>query len=866
MSHPISGKRYYFSKVIYLFSFLFLLATQSFASIVINSIQQMDTSILQGATGNVLKFKLSADENITKVTIRNDSADVPFGLESIERVAILNSSFAEVGSTPGGFSQVLQVPVAIAASPGVPLSNADFYVLYQVDPKTPASEAGGSVKEASVQLESVIGSPTIAIPTSSIAYSITIEPNGLSYDQSKVLLLAPPTSVGAGFTKVSIMRFRLRANNQNVSVNTITIRSGDGGLSLPGNYLTQSDGVSEEFVKAITIYKDNGDEVWDNFIGVDPLVATKDLGTASLPLNTRFEATVTLQIPVNIPVDNTQTFYVFYDIGGNVASGTILRATLMGATGKNSTSNANVELSGALPVSADISITVADINLEQVSVTSNLPSTPLPYYGIAGERGIPVVAVTLNNKTSAALTNATFTIKNSGVTFLSNGGGVSKVLIYRNGILIGATSSFVSSSITLISGISIPTGISGFTIVYDLSVGASTLASINCQFNGVQGSSIIFGGAIPAPVQPVSFTVTAAPISVQDIVEAVTKVNSSSGFTVGIPVKHQGIFGSPIKIISVRPVFYFQNINGKDISPEYSYSMIGSPSTTLNPGQLVTYNFQVYATNLKTRGPVIVDAFVEYRDAAGIGSKPQSIVYSRYLSSGSYIAASSLTGFFVAEGGDTSPQFSLKLPAYVIGMSIVPYGLLADQAFMNGDIVPQNSKLKVFVANNGDFFDRDTLVVKMNGSTLAKGSDYDYVSGTITIADLGTSSGTITLEGYSGTAAIEKATITYGIESGFVLKDVMAGPSPYRPSKGNLYFSMQLSEEATIKILVYDSAGQLVWSKTGIDGLIGYNEYAWDGVLDVGGDIGRGVYLVYVTARNNSTDKEKVEKTKFAVF
>ncbi|MBU0580056.1 MAG: hypothetical protein KKA19_02670 [Candidatus Margulisbacteria bacterium] len=882
MSHPRLGKRYFLS-IFLCVVLLFGLNPALLASVTIYSITAQSNQAYQGSTGNVvLRFYLNVSgENVDQITIKNESSDVPFGASGIKKITIHSTIPPGVGNQigvvnpPDGAAQSQQIPVNIAAG-----TNDDFYVVYEVASDADASEIGGTEKYTQARLETVRGTTTGEInPTQSVVNNIKIIASGLSYDQSYVQSIVPETYVGAGFTDVPMMKFRLRANNQNITINSITLWSGNGTAQYPGNYAPNA-GVKESYVKKISIYEDtNNNEYFDGLNSVDTLVGTRNLGDG----NNQYEARVTINNTSGITNSTTRMFFTFYDMGTGIAEGTVVRADIADATGIGSLSGA-LQLNGVLPTSKDISLTITSVNARLVSATENIPTLPVNYYAIAGERQIPMIKFTLN--TNASFSNAKVTLKNPGGTFLASGEGVSKLSLYRDigGSLqlIGATSSFANNTTAEISNLYLPAGNNiDYYVYYDINVGATIGSNIQCQIENIEGSGIFFGGSLPGPDPAVSFITTPAILVVQKVSEDATSVGAGGQFNLQIGVRNVYQTGGNhvMYINTVRPSFFFQDIGGQDISSEYSYTLLSStdaggtqspPNYRVTLNTTVTYNFIVQASNLKTKGPVIVDAFIDYKDAQFIGNKPQSIIMSRYLSGGSYTSAAlgSNYGTFVATSGSDIPNFSMKLPDYIASMNVLPYGFYAEKPFLNGDIVAKNSKLKIYLANQGDVVDMASLMVRKDGVLLSKGSDYllDETNGIITIQDMGSRAGIITIDGYSGDAALETATIKYSIETSFKVKDFMPGPSPYKPSQGSMYFSFQVSEVSTAKIYVYDSAGKLIWESDSINCSLGYNEVSWDGDLDIGGTIGRGVYIVTIIAKSEESDNEKRLTTKFAVF
>lgn len=704
-----------------------------------------------------------------------------------------------------------------------------------------------------------------------------------TYDHMQSMI--PATSIGPDFVSVSMLQFRIKATSNNITITSLTIGSGDASTASPGVYAPNTTD-RESYIKRIEIYcdatgKDN--ETYDE--GTDPLVGSMDLGIT----NSKYEAILPISgVPTLISANvtgNTKAFYVFYSTGASMVPGTVVKAQLRNV----GISESPALCKATLPAAYECSFVLATVNISLYSVAAALPVVPTPtFFALGGERDIPVLTFTL--KTTEVLSNVSINIKNVKNSFINSGCGVDRVRIKRKDpdstvTVVGYTSVFQGSSVAVVPIQSIPYDNGGecvYTVYYDMSPGSLANTEVAGQLANISGPGVVFNsGTLPAPLTPPSFNVVQAPISALFVTTNTQQVKAGDQFVCQLVFKHIGTevsYTRELQIDEVRPVFYNGNINGADISYEYSYQFQrwdsdgGSSTTTqsavLQNAQQITYNFLVTVSNPKTVGMINVDAYINYRDFGFVANKPQQIIMSRYLKSSSYISAAknSLVGYFMNTESDADYDFSYRLPSYIASMNVQPYGVGAVKRFMNGDNVARQSKLFVTLVNEGKFYDADTLKLYLNGTQLIIVTDYTVANGIITVKNLGTKSGVLSISCASGPSLLETAYIKYYIEEEFTIKDLMAGPSPYKAADGDLYFSCQLREAATVKISVYDSAGQLIWKSETLEWGEGYNEYAWNGKLDVGGDIGRGTYVAYVVAKCTRTDSEKRQKIKFSVF
>jgi hypothetical protein len=98
--------------------------------------------------------------------------------------------------------------------------------------------------------------------------------------------------------------------------------------------------------------------------------------------------------------------------------------------------------------------------------------------------------------------------------------------------------------------------------------------------------------------------------------------------------------------------------------------------------------------------------------------------------------------------------------------------------------------------------------------------------------------------------------------------DPLIGPNPYNPNQGEASIEYQLSQMATVKIVVMALDGQVVWQREiplGMKGAqAGFNKVTWDGKDQFTRTVvATGAYILYIVAEKNG--KKSVGKVKCLV-
>jgi len=279
--------------------------------------------------------------------------------------------------------------------------------------------------------------------------------------------------------------------------------------------------------------------------------------------------------------------------------------------------------------------------------------------------------------------------------------------------------------------------------------------------------------------------------------------------------------------------------------------------------------FNVEARGLRTKGTVVVDALISYYDYLEAHAK--EIYYHRHMVNG--VMRSAARDFQNDGTGDShydtitvtsisGIDYDPRMPSHVSSIMVVDKSGSVTKNFLTGDIIPDNYNMVIQLATSENI---DNIAVKKNGENLNVDAVDGFIqsNGVITIYALGSGGNTLTIDGYLGPTQLDTITIDYEVASGREVKDFYAGPSPYEPDTGDMYFGFQSTQTCTWSLYVYDASGKMIYELKDQAGVQGFNKVSWDGTMISAGKIGRGFYLARIVA--DFSGKKKVYSTKFGV-
>jgi hypothetical protein len=733
---------------------------------------------------------------------------------------------------------------------------------------------------------------------------------GLTFDEDQSQsIVSNVVTYGQG-SIVPMLQFVLRANHSDITVNQLVINNLDvsnrrSTSTVP--YITNSTGT--QGIKRIQVFEDaNLDQEFDGIGAGDTLIADLILDGAS---NTNREAT--LQVAngngilikkfddsdhVSYPNNNERNFFVLYHVGpGEIveardASGnTNARASafIKNARGISSVAGevVTMNLRGVLPFTSTPS---ARVDLVQSNLYISSVSSIVPAFALQGETKVPMLYVQIQSDLQGTtIPSASVSIRNAVATGLNQfsgiNQGVSRVWLYRDedaDRVLDSTDTLLSSrrvnssdSATLSQLFSVPFTVDrlhNFFVLYDIGQLAVTTAnSAQAQLSSIESdgeTAVVFSGDRPVPAVPALLRVEPKRL----LIDQVTVVDADSDINNGfrVQVRLTNTSNQTVSLVTPNgtiPKFYLANVGGKDISSEFSTSVVNVQLDSLRPRESGTVEFNVSLDRQVSEGTVVVDASSEY-----ITPSRGTAIATRYFGPGqTWVSGARTTGtVYLPTPRDREPG---DYPSYIDSVKVSVNGL--ETTFQNGTSVRSGSNMVIRFQDKGSSLDGGSLKVRLNNVDIPRRSttgelssatfSYDEDLGKLTVQDLGNANGTLKVSATDLQGNIlEDLDLNFLISSSVVnLSRLLFFPSPYRVTESQpLVLSFNISREATIRIYIYDYRGQKVFEDQQQASTVGYNEISFPSDSSF---IKSGMYICRIVAVDTNGNKS-VATTKFAIY
>ena len=542
-----------------------------------------------------------------------------------------------------------------------------------------------------------------------------------------------------------------------------------------------------------------------------------------------------------------------------------------------------INLSGSLPAAAfpEASVTLQSLNLRLDTVTDISPAST-----VRGQTKVPMLAFTLEASTS--ITSGNITISNVGGTFNRFHQGVSKVWLYRDensnqtwdteDTLLTVNDTLPDQYEVELPGLTMNTGLNHFIVLYDIGFLAPLTAdgaanTVRAEFEALKasGTGLIFGGG----------SLTVAAVSVQDkplhVTNLVVDALSQGTYlttTFNVEMTLENTSDTDIEITEFYPrVYQSSNLGGPNISSEFSAVLNATLPIILPANTSADYTFSTKHNTPITGGTARLDAYLNYTvDGSGEGT------LTRYLSQGGWVGASPVNPQISLQS--TTTQYSWSWPAYIESAAINSSGTA--YPFVNNDAIPAGSSLSVVFQNSGQNLDENSIGVQLLGTPLPKSASlsglrssrlsntdnssytYNTSTGTLTISDVGNSSGQLllTVNDNDGNP-MPNAAFDFQISTDLKISEALFFPNPYlRDSKNPLRMGFNITQPATVKVDIYNHLGVKVYSKEETFSSVGYNSLLMGADEDF---MASGMYLCRISATDIAGKKSSAQ-TRLAVY
>ena len=887
-----------------------------------NPNENFDVGVVSGSS------TVASNQGITKLRLYKDDGDNTFETNGQDTLiaSIVN---ADLEGTPT-FNSSTSVTISSFLSPQeiTAASSEDYFIVYDVGDSTDITETVGEAISVQVPIAGVQGQGLTSQITSN--YQVSVQPatppsipiSGLTYAIESIV---PSGNIYGRGMMIPMAKITLTAHHD-----TITVRSIKLGTSSDKVPFVNRTGVSK-----IRILEDTGGNNNGVYDGIGTTLDQVMGASAELDLSAPIPAQTELPSKVSIDIDDftlapgvSKVMYVEYDVGMSInptdeqdVSGNyefFVDCQLEDVEADDGGAPISIALSGTKPGVASPSAR-ADIRDAEILVSSISSITPTEV--IIGQKTVPMIAMTLISDSDIA--SASITVLNSLLSFSKFNTGVTKVILLHDKGTVGTfdlfsdtlvrdTSLFTQNgSVATLTGVPILEGNNNFIVAidvgHDVPDAALTLPLIKPQISAISaGSAVRVGANFPLPATPTQPTVhnkhlTIGPIQIEDVSgNLMTTMNISNDtptFSIKIALQNN-LTDQTVTVFRTFPKFYVENSSGLDSSHEYSVTQISPLTTefTIAANTTQELEYLVSPKNIKTRGSVIVDGFAEYRVQTNASGGTFSISDAAYPNTNhrAFNERYQISGSnqYLAAVGPNTVQLNTSItepytPVTIAQSMTVSKGSYSE-AFANNHVVPLNSTLEIQFANQGRFIDEDTISItrsdqvsymKTSMAVATNNSqftfDYDRDLGKLTIYDLGTTDGSLTINfsdiagnpyvDSNGTTGLQ---VSYQISEALRVSDFLMNPNPYSPGLSTtLNIGFNLTKASTVEIYIYNSSGRVIAKTDPVTYTTeGYKVFPWDTRTSFGGKyIGSGIFIAKIVATDSDGNKV-MTMTKLAVF
>ena len=712
----------------------------------------------------------------------------------------------------------------------------------------------------------------------------------------------PLNSVFGPNTRTPILKFKLRAIHTSLTLNRVTILNAYSTTG-PGTIPFRLSEESNEGIKQIDLYYDEDRN--DSFSYSDTLVGNILKGDqrsiARLPItgNGLLISEYDEDASSGYTNDNSAVFFTVYHFGVLDFSGTTTK-TAIAHLGNVITSvningqNHSITLPGISETSPAVASPEATLTLGETNVNIEKITDISLDTIVQGHIKAPMLKIKLvvNN---GPFVNTTFQIQNEGQPFLDNSTGVDKVWIYRDNNTDGtqgafdSTDTFLSASqgnsdgttVLSIPGVKLDNGTYSLLLLYDIGQ-VATLGNnlIKAQLNTITASdeNLILGGELFMPDPPATANVTKGyltdlsldpvlPENWGDVGEPPPNATPSVKVKLSLRNNHS----SAVPITALFPKIYHNSIGGTEISSEFTTSP-PTPTFTLPPNQAgVSENkFNIVHSNELSDGFAILDMYIEYQVTSNQFARIQ-----RYQNETGWHGTVT-NNLFLRIFQTIDPNNPWTNPSYIQAMHYKRGGI--ESPFYDQMALKNADQLIFTFDNNGNSIDESSLNLTLNGEPLTRmpiDCDnsisntycYDTNNGRLTIPNLGSADGTITLSlNDTQGNSLDSTTVRFVLSSILQLNQPLFYPNPYILRSKNLKLGFNLnvteaSQSTTIKVYFFNALGQLIHTQETVKDGTGYKTITFEKNSSF---LTPGVYLIKIVATDNNGN-QSIGTTKLGV-
>jgi parallel beta-helix repeat protein len=217
-------------------------------------------------------------------------------------------------------------------------------------------------------------------------------------------------------------------------------------------------------------------------------------------------------------------------------------------------------------------------------------------------------------------------------------------------------------------------------------------------------------------------------------------------------------------------------------------------------------------------------------------------------------------------------SFSTGVLSYDVEGPTISHVSFNGVGYISGDVVGPTPLIEADIVDNvgGEGVTYEGITISFGSYIISDIDSYDgtHVSHRVS-SPLGAGLHAVSIEAQDrvGNNAVPfSGTVRVGSGQAQVFGPVMTYPTPFKPlSGGNATIAYMLTDDARVTIYLYDISGRVVYTgKFGPGsngGRAGYNAVEWNGISDLGGVVGNGIYVFKITS-----GKKEIGSGKMVVY
>ena len=623
---------------------------------------------------------------------------------------------------------------------------------------------------------------------------------------------------------------------------------------------------SSQLLESVSIYQDSNDGIIGEYDQADPL---KQI-ISSFYTSTNITFTITSE---NYMATGNYVFYIFYAPDDDATIGSIVKSQITAVTLTGRTSGQTVSALGTLPVPispAEVQI-IDNYNLELKDLFSLVASKIYQ-----GSYKVPILEFTLTSFCSS-LSLVDITIKNDGhCRFSPYADGITKVWLYKDNSNLGTIGAFDSRDILIKKSSQFNNAAQNvilenikllqnkeetYFLLYD--IGLLATSTFNATIYNITATTDIYiAEDFPCELTS-SQNISAIPVYISAIESNISTIETITTEDIFITMNVVNTGNTTFSINYATPKFYQNNINGLDISSEYSLIPLQNYPIQIGQGTS-SLGFILSTQNIYTQGNIVLDGLVS------LITDNVNIILSRYQVDENQYHAISSDNILAMDIRLSQESDDWDYPKHILAVNIATG--INTKNFESGDPAVPGSILQIYL--DKDSIDESSLQASFSNITCTQVSDpnniwefnYNYETG-LFLSKAPPYSGIfeLSITDKAGNQ-LDPLSLDFNVSDKITIEDFLLYPNPFNPNENNpLVFSFKLNKEANVEIYIINSHGQIIKQESQYFSDIGYKEYnQWDGKTDNGNYIASGIYSVRIIAEDTNGNKAYA-KTKLAV-